>query len=131
LEATGAVDDVTITGTAVVSPDGVEADAEVGISTTVSGDANVTISTGLEATGAVGDAEGRAGAVVEVTGLEATSAVGEIASVTGSAVVSPTGVSATGEVGAVIIWGRIVPDPGTVYSEIDPSTSTTWTEIAA
>jgi hypothetical protein len=67
---------------------------------------------------AVGSATGEVGTVITV--------------IEGSGVdVFVTGVSATGLVRPVLVWGRIVPDPGTVYTEITPSAGTIWTEIAA
>ena len=37
---------------------------------------------------------------------------------TGQGVVSPTGVSGSGEVKPVLVYGRIIPSPGTVWTEI-------------
>jgi len=115
----GSVDAVTITGDANVFPTGLEATGEVG-SVTATGGAYVP-ATGLEATGNVGSVTvtGGTGITVNVTGLEATGAVGSV-TITGTANVFPTGVSGTGQVTSPIVWGRIVPDP-----------DTTWTEIAA
>jgi hypothetical protein len=80
--------------------------------------------------GSVTVVEGQ-GIDVPVTGVSATSAVGAIDSVTGDARVFPTGVEGSGEVQRVLVWGNIVPDPGTTWNDIDPSSGTIWTEIAA
>jgi hypothetical protein len=64
------------------------------------------------------------------------------ATVAANANVFAVGVSAIGYIGFVTIWGRIVPNPntvytdinptpGTVWSDIEPSTGTQWTQIAA
>jgi len=113
----GSVDAVTITGDANLSVTGVSGTGEVG-SVVATGGANVP-ATGLEATGNVGSVTvtGGTGITVNVTGLEATGAVGSV-TVTGGANVFPTGVSGTGEVTPPIVWGRIVPDPDTVWTEI-------------
>ena len=126
----GSVDVVTVTGDAVVPQTGLEATGNVG-SVTVVSDAIVS-PTGVEATGEIGDVTvtGGTGITVVVTGVQSTGAVGT-ATASGGAVVSVTGLEATGGVGQVIVWGRIVPEPGTVYSEIEPSVPTTWTDIAA
>ena len=148
VSSTGAVGSVTVTGTAVVSPTGVSSTGEVG-SPTVTGDA-VVPTTGLEATSSVGSVTVAASAVVSPTGVSATGEVGSV-TVIGTAVVSPTGVSATGEVGSVtvkasaqvnvsgvsaegfvnnvLVWGRIVPDPGTEYTDITPEATSTWTDL--
>ena len=116
----GSVDAVTISAGANTSVTGVEGTGAVGTAEAEAG--AIVPTTGLEATSAVGSVtvnEGQ-GIDVPVTGVSATSAVGSIASVTGTARVFPTGVEGSGEVQAVLVWGKIVPDPGT-----------TWTEIAA
>jgi len=40
-----------------------------------------------------------------------------------------TGLSATGSVSQVLVWGRVVPTPGTSYTPITPAPGSTWTEI--
>lgn len=115
----GSVDAVTITGDANLSVTGVSGTGEVG-SVTATGGAYVP-ATGLESTGNVGSVTvtGGTGITVNVTGVENTGQVGSV-TITGTANVFPTGVFGTGEVTSPIVWGRIVPDP-----------DTTWTEIAA
>ena len=115
----GSVEAVTITGGALVSPTGIAGTGEVGDAEGTGG-AFVSV-TGLEATHAVGDVTvtGGTGITVDVTGLEATGEVtNENPTVTGGANVYPTGIAGTGEVTSPIVWGRIVPDPGTVWTEI-------------
>jgi len=148
LEATGATNDVVVTGTADVSPTGLEATGEVG---TVTATADVTTDvTGLEATGGVGTVDVIQDQTVNLTGVEGTGEVGDIGlnipvtvNVTGrgaatavgavtvqiDAPVDVTGVAANGEVGFVTVWGKIIPDPGTTYSEISPSQSPGWGTI--
>ena len=135
-----------VAGTAVVGTAAVSAGSNV----TVTG-----VSRPQASVGAV-TAEAEAGAIVPATGLEATSAVGSVTVVEGQGIDVPvTGVSATSAVGAiasvtgvlpessqlelrvaercnaVLVWGNIVPDPGTTWNDIDPSSGTIWTEIAA
>jgi len=96
---------------------GVDATAAVGTVIAEAG-ADVPV-TGLEATSAVGTVtviEGT-GIDVPVTGVAATSAVGSV-TVTADATVFPTGVEGSGEVRRVLVWGNIVPDPGTIWTEI-------------
>jgi hypothetical protein len=94
----------------------------------VEGNVPVTV---LEATASRHSAVA-ADANVSLTGVSATGQVGSVTVIEGSGVdVFVTGVSATGLVRPVLVWGRIVPDPGTVYTEITPSAGTIWTEIAA
>ena len=77
----------------------------------------------------------------DVVGVEATGQVGNVGfSIT--AVVIPQGAVGIGQVGNVVVWGNIVPDPitsytsvtpdpGSVWNVIEPSSSDIWTEIAA
>jgi hypothetical protein len=39
------------------------------------------------------------------------------------------GVSATGAVGQVIVWGRVIPDPGNLWTDVDPSAISDWTDV--
>jgi len=54
---------------------------------------------------------------VEVTGVQATGGVGQVTT-QGTSVVTLTGVAGTGTIGSVTVWGKIVPNPGTVWTEI-------------
>ena len=112
---TGAAPSVTIINASVVSPTGT-----VGTTNTpsVSTASNATFSvTGLAGTMSVGVAQGQAGAGADVTGVLATGSVSSI-TMTGSSLVTPTGVSATGRAGQTLVWGRIKPDPGTIWTRI-------------
>jgi hypothetical protein len=121
LEATASVGEVSVIGEANVAVSGLEATSSVeGV--TVIGDANVSV-TGLEATGTPGSVT-----IIEGQGVDAfvTSPrmVGRPGIVTAIPQVNVfvTGVSATGEVGQL---------NQTIWNPIDPSQTTTWTEIAA
>jgi hypothetical protein len=46
-------------------------------------------------------------------------------------VVFPTGVSATGAVGQVLVWGKIVPVPTGPWTPVNDSQTPNWTVIAA
>ena len=61
--------------------------------------------------------------------LAATASVGSV-TVTVDAIIDVTGVSATGSVGQVLVYGRVVPDQNPTYTEITPSQSPTWLEEA-
>ena len=62
--------------------------------------------------------------------MAATSAFGSLSSVTGSAVLSVTGNSATLSLGDVLIWGEIITGVTTEYTNITTGASQTWTEIS-
>ena len=121
LEATSAVGEVSVVGKAVVAVTGVEGTGEVD-SVTVIGDANVAV-TGLEATGNVGSVT-----VIEGEGVSILVSSPRILGKVGIVTVVPeinvfvTGVAATGQVGQLNT---------TIWNEITPTQSTTWTEIAA
>ena len=83
----------------------------------VIGDANVP-QTGLSATSAVGAVTQRTTAVIPITfDPEAVGQVGSV-TVTGGATVNLTGVEGSGQVGTVVVWGRIIPDDDTIWTEI-------------
>jgi hypothetical protein len=67
--------------------------------------------TSAGATGQVGTAD------ADVTGVLATGSVGSVTTAAGALVI-PTGVSATGIAGQALVWGRIKPDPGTIWTRI-------------
>jgi len=114
--ATGSVGDVTIVNVSVISPTGVEATGAVGAVTVTANQSGLTL-TGVAGTMAVGTAAGQAGAGASVTGVFATGSVGSI-TMTGTALVIPTGVSGQGVIGNALVWGKIVPDPGTIWTRI-------------
>jgi hypothetical protein len=112
---TGGAPSVTIINASVISPTGL-----VGTTNTpsVSTTSNATFSiTGVAGTMSVGSAQGQAGAGADVTGVFATGSVGSI-TMTGTALVTPTGVSAIGLAGQALVWGRVKPDPGTIWTRI-------------
>ena len=65
----------------------------------------------------------------ELGSVSATMTLGSLASVTGTANVSITGLSAIGELGNETVWGLIIPDVGNTYTNITTGASQTWTEI--
>jgi len=67
--------------------------------------------------------------VVSPTGTSVTTSLGDV-SIVGSAVVSVSGFSATLSQGYVIVWGNIIPAPGTSYSTLTPSSSPTWSTVS-
>ena len=130
VEATGSPGSVTIVNASVISPTGVEGTTgDIG-SVTVTGNQSGLTLTGVAGIMAVGDAEVQSAASADVTGVFATGSVGSVTT-TGSSVVVLTGVSTTGQVGQALVWGRIIPDPGTNWSKVTPDAGTTWTRIAA
>jgi hypothetical protein len=112
---TGGAPSVTIINASVISPTGI-----VGTTNTpsVSTTSNATFSiTGVAGTMSVGSAQGQAGAGADVTGVLATGSVGSVTTAA-TALVTPTGVSAIGIAGQALVWGRIKPDPGTIWTRI-------------
>lgn len=112
---TGAAPSVNVLNASVISPTGTAGTTNTpSVSTT----SNATFSvTGVAGTMSVGDAEAQAGAGADVTGVFATGSVGSVTT-TAAALVTTTGVSATGTAGQALVWGRIKPDPGTVWTRI-------------
>jgi hypothetical protein len=78
----------------------------------------------------IGTATVSATANVFPTGVAGTGQVGS-ATVAANANVFAVGVSAIGYIGFVTIWGRIVPNPNTVYTDVNPTPGTIWVPIAA
>ena len=83
---------------------------------------------GLSSTSAVGSVTAEGKGTVDVTGLVGTTTLGELTNVTGAANITLDGISATLSLTSVIVWGKIIPAPGTSYTAITPSSSPTWTE---
>jgi hypothetical protein len=112
---TGGAPSVTIINASVISPTGLAGTTNTpSVSTT----SNATFSvTGVAGTMSVGSAQGQAGAGADVTGVFATGSVGSVTTAA-TALVTPTGVSATGIAGQALVWGRIKPDPGTIWTRI-------------
>jgi hypothetical protein len=85
--------------------------------------------TGVAGTGAVTGVA--ISAVVSVAGPSAgTASVGSV-TVEGDANATVTGLSATGSVGLVLVWGEITPSQNPNFSAITPSQTPSWTDIAA
>ena len=114
--ATGSPGTVTIINASVINPTGVAGTTNT--NPVVFPAANATFSvTGVAGTMSVGTAQGQAGAGADVTGVLATGSVGSITT-TGTGLITPVGVSARGSVGQALVWGRIKPDPGTIWTRI-------------
>ena len=79
-------------------------------------------------TSAVGSVGAEGVGTVDVTLAGMIASLGENFSVTGDANVTIAGFSATLSLTSVIVWGKIIPAPGTSYTAITPSSSPTWTE---
>lgn len=115
-------------GNTVVDIVGVEASGVAGQAVII-GNSTLDL-TGVSGTGEVESVEARAGADVEVTSPAMNGVAGQITALAGTGVVvNLTGVQADALVGEVQVWGRIVPDPGTGYTPIDPSSSPNWSEV--
>lgn len=87
---------------------------------------NIGITSALGSVGitAIGAADASSRVPVEI-GMNTS--LGTI-SITGAANVTIAGFSATLSLTSVIVWGKIIPAPGTSYTAITPSSSPTWTE---
>ena len=85
---------------------------------------------GVNTTGIAGD-ETVVGTAV-VSGFSATGAVGTLGdeSVVGKANVSVTGLSATGSIQSVVVWGMVIPGVTTTYSNVNTSNSPTWSTVS-
>ena len=64
----------------------------------------------------------------ELGSVSATTTLADLANVTGDANITLDGISATLSITSVIVWGKIIPAPGTSYTAITPSSSPTWSE---
>ena len=94
---------------AFIHPSGISADAEMNLNEfTVKVDANISAS--------------------ELGSVSATTTLADLANVTGDANITLDGISATLSITSVIVWGKIIPAPGTSYTAITPSSSPTWSE---
>ena len=84
---------------------------------------------GQSATSALGTITVEATGAANATGVSATSALGSLSSVTGTANVTLTGISATLSLADVLIWGKVVPGVTTTYANVSTSNSPTWTTV--
>jgi len=84
----------------------------------------------LGTTSTIGTIQVQVSVTADLTGIGLSSSIAdeEDISIVGTAVVSLTGISATLSLTSVIVWGKIIPAPGTSYTAITPSSSPTWTE---
>lgn len=152
LEMTASVGSVSFNGAVDVDVTGIEATGEVGSLTVIDGDGVIVSLTGVAATGAVGTASVIGDADnIPTTGIAATGSVGsvilntfqrvpvfasdlfgtgQVGSVTvdADAIVSVTGLSTSASVGSVLVYGNIIPAPGTSWTGVTPNPNTTWTE---
>ncbi len=116
--ATGAVGDASIEGIANIFPTGVSSSTDVGSVVPFAGsDVNVT---GEEATSALGTVTPFAGAKPTPSGVSAVASNVFVVVAVGDANVYPTGVS-----------GSVGTSSPNVWSQITPSVSQTWSEVAA
>jgi len=88
----------------------------------------VPINAGLSATLAQGSVGIEAQGAADVTAVTATISLDDV-SIVGEANITIEGFSATLSLGSVLVWGNIIPAPGTSYTTITPSSSPTWTPI--
>ena len=72
---------------------------------------------GVESTSGLGSVTPFAGAGASVTGFDLVSGLGSVTFVA-SVNVTLESVGATGRIGKLISWNDIVPDPGTIWSEV-------------
>ena len=130
LEVSGSVGSVTIIeGTGVdVNAVGVEAVGGVTAPTIIGDAPNVEV-TGIAATGLVNPVELRTFQRVPVNNIDMimTSGMGTVEA-KGNSIASVTGLSASATVGSVLVYGNIVPTPGTSWTPVSPSGGDTWTE---
>lgn len=110
---TGAEANVTISETLVATLGNVSVD--------IDGEANVIITSGVAATGSVGSVTTRSSNIVNIsiTEIQINSALGTL-SIDAEANISLTGLSATGELSNVNVWGLI-----------DEDQTPNWQEVAA
>ena len=113
--ATGSVGSVT--APAAVTLTGPPATGALG-SPVVSGTVDISL-TSVSATSSLGTVTPFAGSNITLSGFDLLSSIGS-ASIVGDAVVYPTGVSGQTFFARATVWGRIVPNP-----------NTTWTNVAA
>jgi len=73
--------------------------------------------TGVAGTPAVGSATGQGNISVSITGVAGTSSTGSATGI-GNTIINLTGLSTSASVGNVLVWDRIIPAPGNVWSDI-------------
>ena len=64
---------------------------------------------------------------ISITGVSSTAQVGSVTVFEGQGVsIDLTGVSTSTFVGSVVVWGKVIPVPGTSWAGVVPSTDNTW-----
>jgi hypothetical protein len=131
--ATGSIgSSVVVVANAVQPVTGLASTASVG-AVTITGTANVAV-TGIAATGSPGAATVVGTANLTLVGVAGTGQVGDVSTlVTADANVDVTGLSATASVTPiqVLVWSDVVPSQNPNYNPINPSSSISWSEVAA
>jgi len=116
--ATGSPGAVTLDIITIASPTGVEAETDLE-SPFVTGTAVFAVTTAGVFTASVDSVVAGGGAGADVAGVSATGTVNSAhITVVSSVAVVPNGVSATGQIGQVTIWGNITPSPGSIWTRI-------------
>ncbi len=116
VSATGSVNGVTVVNVTVAAVTGQSLTGTVGSIAYIKADAVVS-PTSVVGTGAVGSITAGIVTVAEATGVSGSGSVGSI-TMTGGATIVPDGVEGTGVMGQANVWGKIVPNTGTVWTEI-------------
>ena len=96
---------------------------------TIIGDAPNIQVTGITASGLVNPVELRTVQRVPVNNIDmiATAQVGSVEAKL-SVRISVTGLSSSAQVGSVLVYDQIIPQPGTSWTGVSPSLGSTWTE---
>jgi hypothetical protein len=89
----------------------------------------VPIENGLPSTSAIGAVGVEATGAANATGQALTLALDDGFSVTGTASISLTGISATLSLADVLVWGKVVPGVTTTYANVSTSNTPTWTAV--
>ena len=89
----------------------------------------VPINTGFSATLALGSLGVEAQGAADATAVTATISLDDVTTV-GEANITIDGFSTTLSLGSILVWGNIIPAPGTSYTTITPSSSPTWSGIS-
>ena len=84
---------------------------------------------GLSSTSALGSITIEATGAANAAGQALTLALDDGFSVTGTASISLTGISATLSLADVLVWGKVVPGVTTTYANVSTSNTPTWTTV--
>tara|TARA_R100000995_G_scaffold63222_1_gene32595 strand:- start:7047 stop:9929 length:2883 start_codon:yes stop_codon:yes gene_type:complete len=128
-EVTASLGDETVFLSTVVPVTGEEATTALGNETVTA--SSVVIPTGAEATSGLGDETIELITSVDVTGVSATGVVlgGDNLTFALDAVFSVTGLSITGNIANVLVYGLVVPDQTTTYSEVTVSQTPSYNNV--